>query len=45
MLMIRKCLLYINVIDQLSFIDNSNDLLFIVTARIPEYDNLVSKRQ
>jgi tetratricopeptide (TPR) repeat protein len=32
------------VIDQLSFIDSSKDLLFIVTARLPEYDTLVSKR-
>ncbi len=32
------------VIDQLSFIDNSENLLFIVTARLPEYDTLVSKR-
>ena len=33
------------VIEQLSFIENSTDLLFIITARIPEYDNLVSKRR
>ena len=32
------------VISQLSFIDNSKDLLFVVTARLPEYDTLVTKR-
>ena len=44
MRMIRKCHAIFYVINQLSFIDNSKDLLFIVTARLPEYDTLVTKR-
>ena len=40
----RKMSAIFYVIDQLSFIDKSKDLLFVVTARLPEYDNLVTKR-
>ena len=40
----RKMSTIFYVIDQLSFIDNSKDLLFLVTARLPEYDTLVTKR-
>jgi KAP family P-loop domain/Pentapeptide repeats (8 copies)/Pentapeptide repeats (9 copies) len=32
------------VIDQLSFIDSSNELLFLLTARVPDYDILVSNK-
>ena len=40
----KKMSTIFNVINQLSFIDNSKDILFLVTARLPEYDTLISKR-
>jgi len=32
------------IINQLSFIEESNNILFILTARLPEYNTLVNKR-
>ena len=40
----KKMAAVFNVIDQLSFFDKSKDLLLVVTARLPEYDALVTKR-
>ncbi len=40
----KKMTTIFNVINQLSYIDNSKDVLFVVTARLPEYDTLVGKR-